>query len=67
MIFIFFILDFVGFDVDVLVGIGVVIQYGLIDEIWFDEEICSFVKVQSFNIFFNEIKIDWNYIVGQIK
>jgi hypothetical protein len=59
--------DFVGPDADVLVGIGVAIQYGLIDEIRFDEETCSLVKVQSFNISPNEIKTDWNYTVGQIK
>lgn len=59
--------DFVGPDADVLVGIGVAIQYGLIDEIRFDEATCSFRKVQSFNVSPNEIKTDWNYTVGQIK
>jgi hypothetical protein len=59
--------DFVGPDADVLVGIGVAIQYGLIDEIRFDDATCSFAKVQSFNVSPNEIKTDWNYTVGQIK
>lgn len=59
--------DFVGPDADVLVGIGVAIQYGLIDEIRFNEASCSFQKVQSFNVSPNEIKTDWSYTVGQIK
>ncbi|MCR9099464.1 MAG: PKD domain-containing protein [bacterium] len=59
--------DFVGPDADVLVGIGVAIQYGLIDEIRFDDAACTFRKVQSFNVSPNEIKTDWNYTVGQIK
>ncbi|MEQ8704663.1 MAG: PKD domain-containing protein [Phaeodactylibacter sp.] len=59
--------DFVGPDADVMVGIGVAIQYGLIDEIRFNEETCSITKVQSFNVSPNEIKTDWNYTVGQIK
>jgi hypothetical protein len=58
--------DFVGPDADVLVGIGVAIQYGLVEDIRFDNETCEFEKVQTIDISPNEIKTDWLYTVGQI-
>jgi hypothetical protein len=59
--------DFVGPDADVLVGIGVATQYGIVEEVRFDETNCTISKVQTFNISPNEIKTDWYYTVGQIK
>jgi PKD repeat protein len=59
--------DFVGPDADVLVGVGVAIQYGITELVDFNEETCKFEKIQTVSISPNEIKTDWLYTVGQIK
>ena len=59
--------SFVGPDADVLVGIGVAVQYGLVEELQYDETTCTLTKTQRMNISPNEIKTDWYYTVGQIK
>ncbi|MCB0572809.1 MAG: hypothetical protein KDC66_23735, partial [Phaeodactylibacter sp.] len=59
--------DFVGVDADVLVGIGASTQYGLVEEVRYDETNCTLLKVQRLDISLNEIKTDWYYTVGQIK
>jgi hypothetical protein len=58
---------FVGPDADVLVGVGVAVQYGLVEELQYDEATCTLSKTQRMNISPNEIKTDWYYTVGQIK
>jgi hypothetical protein len=59
--------NFVGEDADVLVGLGMAIQYGLSERISFSEESCSFQKIQELSIQPNAIKTDWSYTIGQIK
>lgn len=59
--------DFVGPDADVIVGIGTSTQYGLIEEVRFNEDSCKLFKVQTIDVTLNEIKTDWYYTVGQIK
>ena len=59
--------NFVGPSADVLVGIGAAIQYGLVEELQYDEASCTITKVQRVNVSPNSIKTDWYYTVGQIK
>ena len=61
--------DFVGPDADVLVGIGMSIQYGITEQIELSDEgdKCDFQKTQLIDIAPEGIKTDWFYTVGQIK
>jgi len=59
--------DFTGADADVIVGVGLATQYGISEELFYDEESCKYEKRQIFAIQPNSIDSEWFYTVGQIK
>lgn len=59
--------NFIGPSADVIVGIGAAVQYGLVEEIQYDETSCEITKVQRMSVSPNRIKTDWYFTVGQIN
>jgi hypothetical protein len=60
--------DFVGPDADVIGGVGMATQYGIVDILEFDEDnTCALQKRQQIDFGLEGIKTDWRYTVGQIK
>ena len=56
-----------GPDADIIVGAGIVMQYGISDRITYDNTKCIPVKSTFFNVSPNGIKTTWVYTIDQIK